>query len=558
MLPKHKFEPRCLLRNCAKALLALFCFLVPSLWATDTAYRFTVGDSFTYSETFEREGTSQEFHSQTISRFSTQLLVLAHSGNSALLAFQRNRLSAELLKYEEKGRNKLQSETVAFNKRTAEQPHSYVDAAWMSSKGVAESNLAIVRESQSRTIVAVREIQPILSDLKSSGTWSANNPLPFTFRLLEPASANANSCAKVQGRMNQGDGTLQFTFCPKAGIIEELTFDSTYDVYGGSYHEVTRLKLTKTEHGGSVSEWLKSPETAEATLHAALCFQAVKLTSADLGVALNSKMAQIQAAALGLAWRRGLAVPGDTFNNLSSSADNEVRRIAELIAKRTGTPTPLDATRDVPTGTVLDVMRSVKLSGYPYIIHVPKEYRADIASPMIVYLSGGPGLAIDAANTGEKVLGRSEFLAVYPHAAGKMWWDEEPTKMVDELLKDLASRYNIDESRIYIVGFSNGGTGAEYYAGLWPKRFKKVVALMGAGDCMDEVHRMAKPSRVELLLAHGEDDPIIPKHCSEDYYRAFLKSSPLKKPELHILKKRGHDITLASDDGLTMTFLRSP
>jgi dipeptidyl aminopeptidase/acylaminoacyl peptidase len=58
-----------------------------------------------------------------------------------------------------------------------------------------------------------------------------------------------------------------------------------------------------------------------------------------------------------------------------------------------------------------------------------------------------------------------------------------------------------------------------------------------------------------VLLIHGDNDPIIPMSCSEDAYKKLHKLSPAT--ELHILKGRQHDITLGTDDGLTLPFLQA-
>jgi predicted esterase len=114
---------------------------------------------------------------------------------------------------------------------------------------------------------------------------------------------------------------------------------------------------------------------------------------------------------------------------------------------------------------------------------------------------------------------------------------------------------NVDRGRVYLIGFSNGGTGALYYATLWPERFSAVAALMGGAACMDELRplTMNKLAGLPVLLVHGDRDSIIPHECSESAFKDLRKVSP--GSELHILKGRGHDIVLGNDDELTMSFL---
>ncbi len=116
----------------------------------------------------------------------------------------------------------------------------------------------------------------------------------------------------------------------------------------------------------------------------------------------------------------------------------------------------------------------------------------------------------------------------------------------------------MDRDRIYLTGFSNGGTGSLYFATLWPQRFAAVVSLMGAGQCNDQVKAgLPNLKNLPLLFVHGEDDPVITPDCSTTTHAALTELGPALKPELKILPKRGHDITLTSDDGLALAFFKN-
>jgi hypothetical protein len=124
-------------------------------------------------------------------------------------------------------------------------------------------------------------------------------------------------------------------------------------------------------------------------------------------------------------------------------------------------------------------------------------------------------------------------------------------------LNDVLQRYNVDRDRIYITGFSNGGTGALYYATLWPQHFAAVVTLMGAGLCNEQVKAgLANVRNIPLLLVHGENDPIITPDCSTTTQAALNELHPANEAVLKILPRHAHDITLQSDDGLTLAFFQ--
>jgi predicted peptidase len=203
-------------------------------------------------------------------------------------------------------------------------------------------------------------------------------------------------------------------------------------------------------------------------------------------------------------------------------------------------------------------MQTANYLGSPYILRVPDDYTPTGRSfPLLVYLSGGPGIALDAANGSEDTLTKTDYLVLYPHAGGAMWWEKDQAAKVRALLDEIIPTLNIDPSRIYLTGFSNGGTGTLYYATLWPEQFSAIAPLMGAATCIDDISplKLDRLGKVPVLLVHGDKDPIIPSSCSEDAYKKLRKISPAS--ELHILKGREHDITLGTDDGLTLPFLQA-
>jgi len=159
-------------------------------------------------------------------------------------------------------------------------------------------------------------------------------------------------------------------------------------------------------------------------------------------------------------------------------------------------------------------------------------------------------------NTAESIVSQTDYLVLYPQAAA-YWWTPEIARRFDAAFNDVLQRYNVDRDRVYITGFSNGGTGALYYATLWPQRFAAVVTQMGAGQCNEQVKAgLANARNLPLLLIHGENDPVITPDCSTTTHAALNDLHPAIAPELKILPKHAHDITLQSDDGLTLAFFK--
>ncbi len=212
-----------------------------------------------------------------------------------------------------------------------------------------------------------------------------------------------------------------------------------------------------------------------------------------------------------------------------------------------------------PVGTTLQVLEAEGFRGWPYFVRVPEDYRGDKPFPVLIYLSGNSGPAIEGALLAEEGVADSGYLVVYPHASG-LWWHSQPTAMMSALLDELLRSFNVDSRRIYLTGLSNGGTGAFYYATLWPHRFAAVVSAMGAGIWIPEVEKddevqVRNSDHLPMLFLHGAQDVVI----SADATRATVEQiAPRAAPlESHIFPERGHEIVLGSrDDGMTLAFFR--
>ena len=94
-------------------------------------------------------------------------------------------------------------------------------------------------------------------------------------------------------------------------------------------------------------------------------------------------------------------------------------------------------------------------------------------------------------------------------------------------------------------------------AELWPQRFAAVVSLMGAGQCNEDIQKeLPNLANLPMLLVHGEKDTRIPAACSKETYDSLSGLHPRVAPQLRLLPDREHELTLQSDDGLTLAFLK--
>ncbi len=104
-------------------------------------------------------------------------------------------------------------------------------------------------------------------------------------------------------------------------------------------------------------------------------------------------------------------------------------------------------------------------------LDVPADY--DPAKPwaLRVQLHGGVGRLPPQrgapparALTGNRIEGGPQFYLQPRAYATTQWWERNQAENVLTLVEDVKRAYNIDESRIYITGISDGGTGVYFFA----------------------------------------------------------------------------------------------
>jgi predicted peptidase len=149
--------------------------------------------------------------------------------------------------------------------------------------------------------------------------------------------------------------------------------------------------------------------------------------------------------------------------------------------------TVIGATANAQTG-FLD--RAVNTGGhlYRYQIYIPVDYTPKTAWPVIVSLHGngrqgtdgikqtGPGLAARIREDGRPF----PALVVFPQAQpGTRWFYPEMEALIMAELRQTITDFRVDTTRLYLQGYSMGGTGSYRLAVHQPNTFAAVVVVAG-------------------------------------------------------------------------------
>jgi predicted peptidase len=134
--------------------------------------------------------------------------------------------------------------------------------------------------------------------------------------------------------------------------------------------------------------------------------------------------------------------------------------------------------------------RAVTLRGetYAYQVYVPVNYSANSQWPVIVYLHGNEHQGSDGMRQTNAALPDAirerrllfPAVVVFPQARTGTWWHSpEMQEMVTAELDQTVAEFHGDPSRVYLTGFSMGGTGSYRLAYHNPNRFAALVVVAG-------------------------------------------------------------------------------
>jgi polyhydroxybutyrate depolymerase len=154
-------------------------------------------------------------------------------------------------------------------------------------------------------------------------------------------------------------------------------------------------------------------------------------------------------------------------------------------------------------------------------VHVPPNYDATKPMPMVVMMHGFMQDKDKIAQTSEfkKKADQEGFIAVFPNATGWLgdhlrWWNvgndhlyrSDDVDFIRQLTDVIPDKLNVDQNRIYLVGFSNGDMMAQEAAAKLNDRVAAVASVSGG-----MLRKQDKPTGdMNALLIHGSSDDVIP------------------------------------------------
>ena len=180
----------------------------------------------------------------------------------------------------------------------------------------------------------------------------------------------------------------------------------------------------------------------------------------------------------------------------------------------------------------------------PYRIYVPFHYDPRKRYPLLLNLHGAGNRGSDNKRhllfinriLSDPELEIDQAIILYPHCSLENKWvhtdwtagsydltkmpESEELKAVLELVELVKKQYSIDESRMYLMGYSMGGYGTWNILMNHPDLFTAAVPMCGAGD----PNQAERIKNIPIWAVHGAKDPIVPVSGSRDMAAALEKA----------------------------------
>ncbi len=194
-------------------------------------------------------------------------------------------------------------------------------------------------------------------------------------------------------------------------------------------------------------------------------------------------------------------------------------------------------------------------NGLPYHIYVPANLKKGKAYPIVTFLHGYSDLTIDTHKGFPKgvwslplVQEEHQHILFVPRyrSFDDMWVQNHYRTMTIEALNDLIKEFNnnnetpnIDVSRLYLTGFSQGGMGTWNFIKNYPNTFAAAAPLSGFFEGPKTIEEAKRIKHIPIWIFNGDSDKGI--QGSRKSYK-ILKQAHALDVRYHEYEKQGHVI----------------
>jgi len=162
-----------------------------------------------------------------------------------------------------------------------------------------------------------------------------------------------------------------------------------------------------------------------------------------------------------------------------------------------------------------------------YVLSVPDSYASDTPVPLVIAFHGNGGCATDFNDDLSSMAEANDFIVAYPQGVvrgkGAAEWNpvssgteninENDAFFTEQLISTISTDYSIDSTRVYAVGYSNGGMMSY---GLACER-GDLIAAVGIMSGVMLTATCDTEEKTSLIHFHGTEDSVLPIDGSGDF-----------------------------------------
>jgi polyhydroxybutyrate depolymerase len=145
-----------------------------------------------------------------------------------------------------------------------------------------------------------------------------------------------------------------------------------------------------------------------------------------------------------------------------------------------------------------------------YELRVPDSYNEGQPTPLLLAFHGNPdtGAGFEARSGLTNAASDAGFITVYPDGIDGTWWPQD-FQLTEDLIEQMAGNLTIDRDRIYITGFSAGGSAIQAIVCELSEQFAAAVSV-GALLERSTYANCLLPRPIPTLFVHGTEDTAFP------------------------------------------------
>jgi poly(3-hydroxybutyrate) depolymerase len=211
----------------------------------------------------------------------------------------------------------------------------------------------------------------------------------------------------------------------------------------------------------------------------------------------------------------------------------------------------------VPRGRLVMTRENADGVDHRYVLHVPEDYDPARRYPVRVYLHGGvsrPRRAdVDWWRNDERYA-RADSLVLFPESwVDSLWWESTQIENLTGMLNDVKRRYNVNENAVYMLGISDGATGAYFHAFKAPTPWAAFLPFNGHPGVLanpaTEVEGQMYVTNLRnrsFFVINGGQDPLYPVDAVVPFLRLFVDAGV--RVGFRPQPEAGHDMRWWADE----------